>query len=191
MTLIGYSLGGNVALKLVGELGNAAEKLIQHVIAVGPPVNLKTSVDLLGLKKNAFYQRYFVHLLRSDVHERQRLFADLPKIHLPFSITIYQFDEMFLAPHIGYKNALEYYEKCSSLPLIQNITVPCHILFAKDDPIIHAHAFDGITIPSHIQVCKTNNGGHLGFLGNPWKKKGVRWMDTAVLSWVLEKIQAA
>lgn len=186
ITLVGFSLGGNIALKLAGELGEAGKELLAQVIAVNAPADLKSSVRLISQPKNMMYERYFIRLLRSDVYYRHRRFG-LPKVHLPITMSLYEFDENYIAPQIGYKSALDYYEACSAKKVIPHIAVSCQILFASDDPIIDTNCLDDESLPNNIQVIKTSHGGHLGFLASPMHKAGVRWMDHFVLSWI-EKI---
>lgn len=183
ISLVGFSLGGNIVLKLTGELGEAAKELLAQVIAVNAPADLRTSVQLIGLPKNKMYQRYFIGLLREDVHYRHERFG-LPKVNLPKSMSIFEFDEYYIAPQMGYKSALDYYDACSSKRVIPQIAVPCQILFAGDDPIIHTSCLDHEPLPQNVKVIKTKQGGHLGFLSSPLSKSGARWMDHFVLSWI-------
>lgn len=183
LTLIGFSLGGNIVLKLAGELGDAIKELLVQVIAVSPPADLKECVRLIHHPDNQFYEKYFIKLLRQDTHYRHQKFK-LPKVHLPTNMTIFEFDEYYMAPQIGFKSALDYYEACSSKYVIQNIKIPCQILFAKDDPIINHDVIDESCLPSWVSVVKTEHGGHLGFIANPLKQPGFRWMDHILMKWV-------
>ncbi len=183
LSLVGFSLGGNIVLKMAGELGEAGKDLLKQVIAVNAPADLKTSVQLISQPKNLMYERYFIRLLRADVHFRHKRFG-LPQVNLPLTMSIFEFDEYYIAPQIGYKSALDYYEACSAKKVITHIAVPCQILFASDDPIIDTNCLDSLHLPKHIQVIKTSHGGHLGFLASPLDKAGMRWMDHFVLSWI-------
>jgi len=183
ITLIGFSLGGNIVLKLAGELGEAAKELLHQVIAVSPPADLKSSVQMIRQPKNQMYERYFIRLLRADVHYRHHRFG-LPKVYIPLNMTVFEFDEYYMAPQNGYKSALEYYEACSSKTVLSKIVIPCQILFAKDDPIINSDTIKGELLPTSVCVIKTTHGGHLGFLASPFSKTGARWMDYFLLKWV-------
>jgi uncharacterized protein len=183
ITLIGFSLGGNIALKLAGELGEAAKDLLCQVIAVSPPADLKSSVQMIGHPKNQMYEKYFIRLLRADIHYRHARFG-LPKVNIPLNMTVFEFDEYYMAPQNGYKSALEYYEACSAKTVLHKIAIPCQILFSKDDPIIHSDTIQGDLLPSSVSVIKTNRGGHLGFLSSPFSKTGARWMDHFLMQWI-------
>lgn len=138
---------------------------------------------MISAPKNQMYERYFIRLLRQDVHYRHKSF-NLPEVKLPKNMTVFEFDEYYVAPQIGYKSALEYYEACSSKKILHQIKVPTQILFAKDDPIIDCNVAEIENLPGHIQVIKTSFGGHLGFLGRPLSEEGFRFMDYALLKWV-------
>lgn len=184
ITLAGFSLGGNIVLKLAGELNTVATNFIEKVIAVGAPVDLFSSVCLLQENENHFYQNYFLKLLVSDVMNRQRLFPDIEQVSIPKNITLIEFDEWYTAPQCGYKNAMDYYKKSSSRELVPEIDIPCHILFAEDDPLISSTALDHFTLKDHIEVNKTKKGGHLGYLGIPGGERGFHWMDSLFLEWM-------
>lgn len=184
IVLIGFSLGGNIVLKLAGELHTSGPLFVHGVIAVSPPVNLAESVRLLGEPVNAMYERYFVHLLRSDVHFRHRKFRDLPRVQLPKKLKIAEFDALYTVPNCGFRNAEDYYHKCSSEFLIPDIRVACKILLSEDDPIISPSSLDRCSLPSNVAVFKTKQGGHMGYLSNPLSDKGLHWLDTLLLEWI-------
>ena len=184
MILIGFSLGGNLVLKTAGELKEDAKNYIDAVYAVSPPIKLVSSMRLLGHPNNRFFQNYFIRHLVNDVSELHRTFPGLEEVSFPSDLTILDFDELYIAPRVGYSSAFEYYKHSSSIYLIPDIRVSCKILFAEDDPIIDHHDIDEVKLPSCVEVYKTDRGGHLGFLGLPNKTYGFRWMDGLLLSWI-------
>jgi predicted alpha/beta-fold hydrolase len=186
MVLIGFSLGGNLVLKAAGELGKEAKNYIEAVYAVSPPIKLVSSMRLLDHPNNRFFQNYFIRHLVNDVTELHKSFPDLEQISFPSDLTILDFDELYIAPRIGYSSALEYYRHSSSIYQIPNIAIACKILFAEDDPIIDHHDIDTVQLPDCVQVYKTDRGGHLGFLCMPNKTYGFRWMDGLLLGWIEE-----
>src|SRR5215471_52904 len=155
MTLVGFSLGGNIILKLAGEWAALVPANVQRVIA-----------------------------LCAEVAYLQARFSDLPPVKLPQRLSLYEFDEYYTAPRCGFRDALDYYRQCSAAPLVPRITMPCHMLFAADDPMVDAHAFDGVALPPNVQVLCTSYGGHLGFLGRPGRPGGYRAMDAQLLAWI-------
>ena len=184
ITLVGFSLGGNLVLKLAGELSAAVPDHLQHVIAICPPADLVACSRLLSQPTNRLYNRYFTRLLCAEVAYRHSRFPDLPRIELPTELSLYEFDEHYTAPQCGFRDALDYYRQCSAAPLVPRITIPCHILFAADDPWIEAQVFDGVALPPNVQVICTRHGGHLGFLGMPGRVGGYRAMDAQLLAWI-------
>ena len=101
MTLLGFSLGGNVMLKFAGELGLQAQELCTQVIAVCPPADLAACSRLLSQPSNRLYERYFMRRLLAAVAERHRLFPDLAPVNLPVRLSLYQFDNLYTAPQCG------------------------------------------------------------------------------------------
>ena len=184
ITLIGFSLGGNIVLKLAGELGEIGSSVLKQVIAVSPPVELYSSVQLLGAPENAIYENYFYRLLRAEVHYRHKVFKDLPRVQLPRKLKLYEFDQLYTAPVCGFSSAIDYYHKCSSAHLVSEIGIPCHILLAEDDPIISVQSLSTYAVPDHVKVFKTKKGGHMGYLGKYEGKRGVYWLDNLLIDWI-------
>lgn len=182
--LIGFSLGGNIVLKLAGELNRLASRYLQKMIAVSPPVDLYSSIQMLGEPVNSVYERYFYKLLRADVHYRHRKFKELPPVRLPKKLKLYEFDQLYTAPACGFDNAMDYYNKCSSAHVVEDIAIPCKILLAQDDPIITSTSLDIYNLPSNITVFKTKKGGHMGYLGHPTGEKGFHWLDSLLVDWI-------
>jgi predicted alpha/beta-fold hydrolase len=185
ITLIGFSLGGNIVLKMAGELGLFAKSFIEKVIAVSPPVDLYSSVLMIGHPENAVYERYFYKSLRADVHYRHKKFKDLPPITLPRNLKLYEFDQMYTTPACGFRNVDDYYARCSAAPLVPDIEVPCKILFAEDDPIVSCSSLDSYDTKANVEIYRTKQGGHMGYLGHPQGEKGFHWLDSVLVDWIL------
>lgn len=185
ITLIGYSLGGNVVLKMGGERGKEVKELIRKIISVNPPIHVESTMQ--HLSKNHFYERFFMTALREEVADRHESFCELPPILIPEEMSLLEFNEFYIAPQSGYDDVHAYYNAFSSCYLIHKIMVSCSILFSRDDPIVDCNLLDGVSLPKHIEVFVTKHGGHLGFLGIPGKKGGFHWMDFVLLQWVFEK----
>lgn len=185
--LVGFSLGGNIVLKMAGELGTLAYPFIEKVIAISPPVELYSSILMVGDPTNAIYEKYFYRLLRADVHFRHNTFKELPRINLPKNLKIYEFDQLYTAPMCNFSNAIEYYNKCSASHVVGDISVPCKILFSEDDPIISSKNLDSHRLPSNIKIFKTKKGGHMGYLGKSEGRKGMYWLDHLLTDWILER----
>lgn len=184
ITLIGFSLGGNIVLKLMGELGSLGGHFVDRVIAVSPPVDLTTSSLRIQIAADGMYERYFYRRLRKDVHDLHRKFRDLPPIQLPRRLKLAEFDAIYTVPRVGYTSVSDYYSRCSSLHYVEDITTPCQILWSHDDPIVDHSSLDTLRLPSHIEIYKTKTGGHMGYLGNPSNPRGFFWLDSVLEEWI-------
>ncbi len=183
-TLVGFSLGGNIVLRLAGELLSEATQYFQKVIAINPPVDLYSSILRLDHPDNAIYQYYFLKLMREDVRYRHRKFPDLQKIDLPDKLTCLEFDRIYSAPHFGFSNVKDYYDKSSCKYLLPLIRIPAKILWSRDDPIIEPETFEGWQLPDNIEVFVTKKGGHMGYLGRMGKNREFHWLDHLLMDWI-------
>ncbi|HEU64946.1 MAG: 2-succinyl-6-hydroxy-2,4-cyclohexadiene-1-carboxylate synthase [Candidatus Anoxychlamydiales bacterium] len=186
LTLLGFSLGGNITLKLAAELSIANLKLLKKAIAINPPVDLYSSIKLLSSPKNRVYERYFIKLLREDMDHRCKIFSDLKKINFPEEIHFQDIDRLYTVPQYGFKDNLDYYKKSSAKYLIPAIEIETNILFSEDDPIIKMQDFENFVMPQNVHLFRTKKGGHIGYVGMPGKSKGFHWIDNIVLDWILE-----
>lgn len=185
--LVGYSLSGNMVLKLAGELEDKAHGLIKKVISLSPPVDLKESTRLFEQKENRVYLRYFINLLRTELNFLKKRFKKFTDLEMPKNMNFTQFNEKIIVPIFGFQNLDDYYEKCSSKFFIPKIQVPTRILFCDDDPIVSSKGLDDLELPDNISIYYTKKGGHLGYLTSPMHKHGFYWLDGLLLDWILNK----
>jgi uncharacterized protein len=184
--LIGYSLGGNVALKLAGELGENAAGVIDGVCAVSTPIDLAASVQKMSGRQNFLYERRFVSRLKERVERRAQT---LPGVYdltaLRACRTVYEFDDRITAKFFGFGSADRYYATQSSINFVAGIRVPTLLVQAKDDPLIPFESFNHPAIHSnpHIRLLAVEHGGHLGFLA---KRAPRFWVDRVLLRWLEE-----
>ena len=186
ITVIGFSLGGNIVLKMVGELGSLGKKFISRVFAISPPVDMKSSALNIENVAQGLYGRYFYRMIREEIKYLHKTFKDLPPMDLPDNLTLYKLDEIYTAPRVGFSDVEDYYDKCSAMHYVEDISIPCKILFAEDDPIVSHRALDQYKLPDNIEIFKTKKGGHMGFLGNPQSSRGFFWLDSLLEEWILE-----
>ncbi len=163
----GFSLGGNMVLKLAGEYGDNPPSEVMGICAVSPSVDLGASTTHMALRRNWIYQQDFLRRLKNRLRRKQKLFPDLYDISGLGGIhSIEQFDDHFVAPAFGFADARDYYAKASSLPLIRRIRIPTLIIHAEDDPFI---PFAPLRDPSiatnpYVLLMATERGGHVAFL---------------------------
>ncbi len=182
--LVGYSLGGNISLKLAGEQGTALEKFLRGVVVVCSPFDLNRTVDKILSARFGFYEKFFVYYLRAHYKVWATNHPTLDPPSLPKKMTLIGFDEFHTAPCWGFKGARHYYHTCSSAHFIPEIKIPCDIVCALDDPVVDTETIDTLPLPSCIKVWKTEKGGHMGFLGSLLQDEGMRWMDRTVIKLV-------
>jgi predicted alpha/beta-fold hydrolase len=184
VVLVGFSLGGNIALKLAGEAAERPVDGLAAVGSVGAPIDLIRSSELI--LKYPLYDRFYVrNLLRQvDVHARQHPHVKLPG--WPRRMSLRLFDDLYTAPRNGYAGALEYYRHASSFPLVPRIELPAFLLTARDDPFVAWQPYADLPTRSNIQSIIAPGGGHLAFLG-PDGRGGIRWAETRIVDWILEQ----
>ncbi len=177
--LVGYSLGGNVVLKLAGELCENAASLMAGLCAISTPIDLEACGRRIGERQNRIYERRFVRRLRHKL-AAARLFSEA---ELRRGATLWEFDDRFTAPLWGFRSAEHYYRTQSANQYLERIRVPALLIQAQDDPIIPFSSFPThlFTGNPHLRLLAPKHGGHLGFLS----RRGPRfWTDTVVLEWV-------
>jgi uncharacterized protein len=177
LILIGFSLGGNIAVKLIGELGAQAKNLLKGAIAVCAPLDLARTAALLSEPRNMLYNRYYVNKLQKQAQKwlNNRTFSN-----------IYEFDALVTAPQWGFKDPMDYYEKCSGYKLLANIQLPCYLLYAADDPFVDYSICTASPVSQNVLPYITQYGGHMGFFG--WADENHRyfWLDYQLLHWIKE-----
>jgi uncharacterized protein len=166
----GYSLGGNLALKLAGDYGSSPPPQLRGVAAVSPVMDLGACVTALERRRNIVYHLNFVRGLRGRMRRKAQWFPDQFAVERLAGVwSVRQFDEVFTAPHFGFADATDYYHRASALRVIHRITVPALILTAEDDPFVPSAPFrdPAVTSNRNLHVTITRHGGHCGFLSEP------------------------
>lgn len=181
--MAGFSLGGNVVLKLAGELGEEGPALVRGVCAVSTPIDLSASSARLGKWDNRLYEFRFVRAMR------QRLCATGHFAPADFAgvRTIRQVDDRITAPSFGFRDATEYYETQSAARYLDRIRIPALILQAKNDPLVPFSSYNHAAFRSNprLRLVATDYGGHVGFLA---RGKPRFWSETVILEWIAEAL---
>ena len=163
----GFSMGGNLALKMAGELGGGAPAALLGVCAVSPALDLEETVKNLGRPSNRPYQWNFVRGLRRLVERKKWLYPELYDSRgLDRLRTVRDFDELYTAPHGGFADADDYYARSSALPLVPSIRVPTLIIHARDDPLVPCEPLlrPGATENPYVAKATPRHGGHVAFV---------------------------
>ena len=191
LSVAGYSLGGNVALKLAGEYGAAPPPAVKAFVAVSPTLDLAACIDALEHRSNWLYQRNFLVALRARIRRKSTLYptrystAPLAGIR-----SVRQFDDAYTAPMSGYRDAADYYHRASALRVADRIRVPTLVITAVDDPFVPVEPFRDPAVLDNpaVRVVLTPRGGHCGFVsrrGDGSRDDGY-WAERAVVDFVTE-----
>lgn len=185
-SIVGFSLGGNVALKFAAESTKQQYPNLKQMIAICPPVDLAACADMMEHPRNWIFRRYFSKQLNQTVARRHLAYPELgPAPVFSRNIGFWQFDQCYTAPHSGFTSAQDYFNQCSTIDRLNDISWPCHILMSADDPFIDHTKIANKSLPTNIQYHQTKHGGHLGFLANPFIEKHYRWLDQQIMKWIL------
>jgi predicted alpha/beta-fold hydrolase len=169
IAVAGYSLGGNLALKLAAEYGAYAPSTLVAVAAVSPIIEIGQCVRALERRSNALYQWNFVKDLKRRLRRKARIRRGLFDLRRLDSVrTVRDFDEVYTAPYFGFRNADDYYHRASALRIIERVALPALIITAEDDPFVPAQPFHDprLTGNPHIDLRLCEHGGHCGFVGS-------------------------
>ena len=170
IAVAGYSLGGNVALKLAGDYGAEPPAVLRSVCAVSPTMDLARCVAALERRGNLLYEWNFVRNLKRRMRRKARLSPGRFDLRPLRGVrTVRAFDEAFTAPHHGFRDAADYYYRASSLRVIERVAVPTLVISADDDPFVPAEQFGDRALLANprVRVVITRGGGHCGFFAEP------------------------
>ena len=180
--LVGYSLGGNVVLKLAGEWGERAAGLVAGVVGVSAAIDLGACATRIRQRDNFVYERRFVRNMRARLIATGRYQpADLKGLH-----SVFEIDDRFTAPSFGFGNAVHYYKTQSAIGFLDGIRVPTLLIQAKDDTFVPFASFESEAVRRNprIRLLATEHGGHVGFVA---RRTPRLWLDDTIISWIQEQ----
>jgi len=181
----GYSLGGNLALRLAGTHTRKDLPALRGVCAVSPVLELESCVRALERRANVMYQWNFVRHLKARMRRKQACFPDgFDLSRLAQVRTVRQFDAAYTAPYFGFDSAEDYYHRASALRVADRIAVPALVITAADDPFVPLEPFRDPKLAAnpHITLVVTSHGGHCGFLADAGPETGDGyWAETQIV----------
>jgi predicted alpha/beta-fold hydrolase len=185
----GYSLGGNLALKLAGELGGGAPRELTAVAAVSPVMELEACVRAIERRENRIYEWNFCRNLQARMRRKAKAWPgryDTTGLWKIWSIR--EFDERYTAPHHGFDGASDYYHRASAMRVVDRIAIPALIVTAEDDPFVPPQPFRDprVTGNPHITTVITAHGGHCGFVGEANGYDGY-WAEKKVVDFLVSR----
>jgi uncharacterized protein len=185
--LVGYSMGGNLVLKLAGEMGANPPGYLKAAVGVSPAMDLGVSADALHRISNRVYEWKFLIGLRRRFRRKAELFPDIySTVGLERIASLRQFDDQITARYSGFSGADDYYHRASSTRVASHIGVPTLILHALDDPFIRMlpSTRDALLANHRVRLVETAHGGHCAFLAPATGYDGY-WAEKMLLDFLL------
>ncbi|MEP6820355.1 MAG: alpha/beta fold hydrolase [bacterium] len=185
LVLVGFSLGGNLVLKLAGEYGDNPPREILGICAVSPSIDLSASADMILERSNWIYHRDFVRRLKERIRINHKLYPEsydisgLDEVH-----TLREFDDRYTSRAHGFADAADYYYRSSSLRVIHRIRIPTMIIHAGDDPFIPVTPLHNPAVADnpYILLIAPAQGGHVAFISADREDQSDRfWAENRVV----------
>lgn len=184
ISLIGFSLGGNLTLKYLGEQQHRSYDKIRSATVFSVPMDLHSTCIRISMPANRVYALRFLKSLKKKVRLKAKDYAELETSQLSRINSLIEFDDVYTAPLHGFSDAIDYYTRCSSLPFIQSITVPTLIVNAMNDPFLGEQCYPVRELSSHQCVTFESppRGGHVGFA--LFNQNGLYWSELRALEFI-------
>lgn len=186
-SVAGYSLGGNLAVKLAGELPDASDVPVVSIAAVCPTIDLALCASALEWRQNFPYQWNFLRGLKARLRRKAAAYPgrfDLSRLDRVRSVR--EFDDAFTAPLSGFGTAANYYDRASANRGVSRIAIPTMIIAAEDDPFVPTAQYlrEDIRANPNVRVSLQRHGGHCGFVGRPTEEHDGYWAEEAVVDFL-------
>jgi predicted alpha/beta-fold hydrolase len=185
IALVGFSMGGNIVLKYLGELGGRVDPAIRAAAVFSVPCDLESAAMQMGRPANALYMKRFLRMLHGKIRAKMELFPGRIDDRGYRRIRNFlEFDDRYTAPLCGFENARDYWARASSRPLLPAIRVPTLLVSARDDPFLagpcypYREAADHLFL--HLEV--PTSGGHVGFVASG--NSGPYWAESRAVEFV-------
>lgn len=174
--LVGFSLGANITLKYLAEEGKLLTKKIKKAAVISVPWDLTSTAQALARLRSKVYMEVFLLTLKHKIRQKQKIhdYSELDLRKIMKCKSFIDFDELVTAPLFYYKNARDYWEQNSSLPMVSNIALQTLIINAKDDPFLGDKCFPKLD-QLGITTLYPDFGGHVGFFQN--NSEGSYWHE--------------
>jgi len=190
VALAGYSMGGNLVLKLAGELGADAPSQLHSVVAVSPSIDLGHTADALHRRENWLYERRFLRSLIRRFQLKATLFPRVYDPRLADGIrSLREYDERITALYSGFASADDYYNRASAVRVVDRIRVPALVIHALDDPFVPITPETRAALEANpfITLLQSEHGGHCAFLAKTDRISGDDgyWAETTLLRFIL------
>lgn len=183
INLVGFSLGGNLTLKYLGEKGTAIRDEIKKAVVFSVPLNLLTSCEKISTAAYGIYSKRFMKSLKAKVMQKASTQPDVKTEGLAHVKSLLEFDDLITAPLHGFDNAVDYYTKCSSIHFLQSIHRPTLVVNALNDPFLSKDCYpDTFSHHPYLTLEYPERGGHVGF--SLFNKNGLYWSELRALHFI-------
>ena len=177
LVAVGYSLGGAMLLKYLGEEG--ASSPLKAAASVCAPIDLAITCRNMMRARNRLYHHHILSMMKAEATGGGAVLSAAERSGVLRSRTVWEYDDVFIAPHYGFGNAENYYERCKPLRFMADIRVPTQVLAAGDDPWIPTALYRDYNWAGNKALVPLlpESGGHVGFHGagsdQPWSDLAV------------------
>lgn len=181
----GFSMGGNLTLLYLGEQGEHVDSRICGAVAYSVPCDLAGSADMLALPSRKIYMQRFLRDLKVKMQEKAEKFPELIDVSGFDSIrSFHEFDNRYTAPLHGFRDAQDYWARCSALGRLKDIRVPALMVNAADDPFLSPECFPESrrVLGAHVGLEVPRWGGHVGFVEHA--RDGFYWSERRALAFL-------
>jgi predicted alpha/beta-fold hydrolase len=180
--LVGFSLGGNLTLKYLGEAAGSLPPVVRGAAVFSVPMNLRSSCEKISERGNYLYANRFLRSLKHKILTKSTLMEGLDISGIDRLNTLKAFDDRYTAPLHGFRDAITYYEACSSIYFLESIRVPTLVVSALNDPFLSADCYPSGIRNSHVHFEFCDRGGHVGFA--LFNQNGLYWSELRALSFI-------
>jgi len=185
ISIVGFSLGGNILLKYLGEDPNLLPNNLHKAVAISTPIDPSSASQQLKKFQNKPYARNFLKSLFGKIREKHKIYPDeIDLSYIPKIKEIWDYDEYYTSQIYGFKGAEDYYAKCNSKQFLRNIKIDTMIINALDDPFLpkSCFPFEEAKDNKHLHLLASKYGGHVGFYS---KKTKPFWHEKKILSFLI------
>ena len=183
----GYSMGGNLVMKMAGDWGSKAPEELRAVAAISPAADLGPSADAMHEASNRVYEWKFLLSLMRSYGRKKALFPEIFQKPSRMPRSIREFDDLITAPYCGFSSAQDYYDRASAARVADKIVVPTLVVHSTDDPFIRMtrETRAKLLANPHVTLLETHHGGHCAFLATPNGYDG-RWAEKQIIQFFLQ-----
>jgi uncharacterized protein len=182
--LVGFSLGGNLTLKYLGERGSHLSAKLKRSVVFSVPMDLYTSCLRISSPDNWIYSRRFLRSLKNKVRTKARIMPEINIDGIDKIDNLQAFDDRYTAPLHGFRDAVHYYQESSAIRYVDNIAIPTLIVNAKNDPFLSPECSPVKLLAGHscVKLETPARGGHVGF--TLFNKFGLYWSELKALEFI-------